>query len=836
MPTIDELPVATSVTAADEVLVSQSGTARSASVGTLLASTQPAILAPTGSLLGRTSPGAGGPEPITVGTGLALAADTVQANGTDHASFSVQSTLQVTDEAVLNSNGTPMLLQLSMLRGLFSAGSNVTIDASGVISSVGTSGSGATSGSTDSFAGLGQVATLAPTDLIAVSQGGIDHTISYANLLGGETIDEFAAAAPASDTDTLPVGQGGSTMLGQSFGAVWTWIQGHMPDYKLPVVEITVNTTLDGSAHNGRILICSRAVTLTHSANEGSGFFCKIINVSSANVTFDSGVVTTSGQSVLSPGQMAEVYCATYSGGTITYAWMSGPSASPVPGAVTGLTASAPTYFSISLSWSAPTTGGAATGYVVQYRQTNVGGTWFTLSSSVTNATISGLSASTEYDIEVIATNAAGSGVATGILNVTTAAAPVVAPGQVTGLTVSNATASTMALSWSAPASGGTPASYTVLYRQTTVGGAFSTLASSITSLSITASGLAASTGYDFEVYAVNSAGNGPASSIATGMTLIAAPGTPTGLTAGSVTQTTAVMSWTAPSSGGTVASYTVQYRITNSGNAWTTVTGLTGTSTTLSPLAAGIEYDVQVAAVNNGGASGFTAITTTTTAPAVPGTPTGLTAGSSTAPTSTTATQVLSWTAGVGGTPAAYAVRYSVHGASAWTTISGITGTSTTITGLTASTSYDFEVQATNATGTSAWSSPTTASTAALSAYLLSQTFYGGPGQTPAIGYTAAAGTNGIPAAVTDNSTSAGSNPNHTAPAAVNFAWSTSNTVQPTAGMQAATIYDNGGYQFWTCYVNGPTTPGTYYLWAIGYSSSGAVVATTVTTGLVFT
>ena len=72
MPTISQLPIAAEVTAADEIPVSQAGVTHSVSIGTILASTQPAIISDPGTLLGRISLGAGGPETITVGTGLLL--------------------------------------------------------------------------------------------------------------------------------------------------------------------------------------------------------------------------------------------------------------------------------------------------------------------------------------------------------------------------------------------------------------------------------------------------------------------------------------------------------------------------------------------------------------------------------------------------------------------------------------------------------------------------------------------------------------------------------------------------------------------------------------------
>ena len=79
MPTISQLPVAQTVAASDTIPVSQGGATHSVSVGTLLASTQPAIIVSKGGILGRVSLGPGGPEEIAVGNGLVLNASTLQA-------------------------------------------------------------------------------------------------------------------------------------------------------------------------------------------------------------------------------------------------------------------------------------------------------------------------------------------------------------------------------------------------------------------------------------------------------------------------------------------------------------------------------------------------------------------------------------------------------------------------------------------------------------------------------------------------------------------------------------------------------------------------------------
>jgi len=134
MPTIPQLPPASSSGPQDELPISQSGVTRSVTVSELLDGTQPAIEIPSSSLLGRVSLGPGGPEPVGVGTGLQIAAGNLAADGGDHAGFAQESALSITDDAILNSSGTPMRLPLSLLRGLFSAGSNVEIDGNGDIS------------------------------------------------------------------------------------------------------------------------------------------------------------------------------------------------------------------------------------------------------------------------------------------------------------------------------------------------------------------------------------------------------------------------------------------------------------------------------------------------------------------------------------------------------------------------------------------------------------------------------------------------------------------------------------------------------------------------------
>jgi parallel beta-helix repeat protein len=79
MPTIDELPQAVSVSDSDELVVSQSDIARSASRAQLLSGVQAALAVPSGSLLGRLSAGTGAPETIAIGANLTAGNGTLSA-------------------------------------------------------------------------------------------------------------------------------------------------------------------------------------------------------------------------------------------------------------------------------------------------------------------------------------------------------------------------------------------------------------------------------------------------------------------------------------------------------------------------------------------------------------------------------------------------------------------------------------------------------------------------------------------------------------------------------------------------------------------------------------
>jgi hypothetical protein len=173
----------------------------------------------------------------------------------------------------------------------------------------------------------------------------------------------------------------------------------------------------------------------------------------------------------------------------------------------------------------------------------------------------------------------------------------------------------------------------------------------------------------------------------------------PTTLTAGSLTSTSATVSWSVASG---ASNYSLDYRVLGA-TTWTTLT-VTGVSQILTGLTATTAYEYRVKTNCATSASAYTTASTfTTTSPttATCAVPTNVSAASI-----TSAGATISWTAASGASN--YSLDYRVSGAATWTTLT-VTGVSQALTGLAASTTYDYRVKTNCATSASAY---TTAST----------------------------------------------------------------------------------------------------------------------------
>ena len=388
------------------------------------------------------------------------------------------------------------------------------------------------------------------------------------------------------------------------------------------------------------------------------------------------------------------------------------------PDAITDLTATHGNA-SVTLNWTVPGDGGST---ITSYDYSSDNGiTWRTTGSSsneyaVTNTSHSphgALANGTAYTFQVRARNAEGAGNGSNAVTET----PRTTPGNPTSLVVTPMDGR-VGLVWVAPNSGGTDITG---YDYTTDGGTtWASTGSAAASHTVTQTSAAApanlvnGTEYQFAVRAVNSEGNGPASSVVNGTPREAAtaPGQPTPLTA-TPGDAQVRLTWTAPSNGGSII---LRYEYSSdNGTTWAT-TGSADTEDTVTQtsaatpanLANGTAYSFRVRAVNAIGAGPQSAAANATPRPpSEPSAPTGFTA------TAGLAQVALSWTAPtVDHDETITDYQYSSDNGATWRS-TGSTSTSYTATqtssattvNLTLGTAYTFRVRAVNGAGNGAQS-----------------------------------------------------------------------------------------------------------------------------------
>ena len=380
----------------------------------------------------------------------------------------------------------------------------------------------------------------------------------------------------------------------------------------------------------------------------------------------------------------------------------SSASQSVVPAAVPGIPTSVSGSSgngSISLTWSAPSSGGGSgiLDYVIEY-SSNSGATWATFAdgtSTSTSATVTGLTNGTSYVFRVTATNTVGSGQQSSVSSVAIPATTPGAPTSVSGI----GGAGQATVSWSAPVStgGATISSYTV----TSSGGQSCSWSSG--PLSCVVTGLGNGVAYTFTVTASNSAGEGTSSTASSSVTPLAAAPVLGSVSTGNGQIT---FNWGAVTHGGdtyrvywgTDPTWASAYSYTSSGGSTSyTATGLTN----------GTTYYVRVAGWNNNLSPQVGTTAWSVNGSAVPSTTPGApTIGSITA---SNASLSVAFTAGDSGGSTLTGYKYSTDGGTTFRTrAAGTTASPLVIstlssdgtTALSNGTSYNIRIRAVNANG----------------------------------------------------------------------------------------------------------------------------------------
>jgi hypothetical protein len=293
--------------------------------------------------------------------------------------------------------------------------------------------------------------------------------------------------------------------------------------------------------------------------------------------------------------------------------------------------------------------------------------------------------------------------------------------------------------------------------------------------------------------------------------------GAPSGLTASSITTSSATVSWTAVTG---AVSYDVDYKTSASGTWTNAATGTTATSVGLTGLASSTVYDYRVRTNCSGASSTYSSAQFTTGAVATCNAPTGLT---SSAISSSSAT--VSWTAASGAS--SYAVDYKLSSSGTWTSAaSATTSTSINLTGLSASSVYDWRVKTNCSSGSSAYATAQFTTSAASSCATAFE-----PNETQS---AAAAISSGVTNSAAINTTTDIDYFKITTTATSNISY---NLVGPSGVDYDMTIYNSAGTQIGSG-TSGTATEtvslssqaaGTYYIKVFGYNGANSATCYTI-------
>jgi titin len=336
-----------------------------------------------------------------------------------------------------------------------------------------------------------------------------------------------------------------------------------------------------------------------------------------------SGVTSPYDLSGLVPGSAIDVQVQAANTGGVS-AWSATSTmttATPAPNVPAAASLAHGTGSDLMVTWTAPSTDSthaAAATYNLRSSPSGAG-TWTVVSGVTSPYDLSSLAAGAAYDVQIQAADAGGTSAWSATSTLTTATP---APNAPAAASLAQGNGSDLLVTWTAPATDGTHAAATSYNLRSSPSGAGTwSVVSGITS-PYDLSGLAAGAAYDVQVQAANAGGTGAWSATSTLTTASAGPFAPNAPVISSVapppdgSATKLTVTWTAPatdSTHGAATGYNLRTSPTGAGT-WTVVTGVTSPYT-VTGLAGGAAFDVEVQGTNAAASPGaWSAITTAKT------------------------------------------------------------------------------------------------------------------------------------------------------------------------------------------------------------------------------
>ena len=432
----------------------------------------------------------------------------------------------------------------------------------------------------------------------AAVNGGI-----VAAVAAGNSAVDACTSSPASTPVALTIGAYGNGLTPASFSNYGSCVDTYGPGVSITSLWLSGTKTISGTS-----------MASPHAAGVAALYIAAYPTETSAQITARVIADSKVNCAACSPNKTINIQTLAVTSPTPTPTPTPTPPVTVVPSAPAAPTASNVTATSATVSWTAPSSNGGAAidRYLLEYRpSTATAWQTVTLRASARSTKLTGLTNNTTYEFRVTARNSAGTSPASATSTLTTLIAP---PSQPLAPFVSNITATSATVSWTAPSSNGGAAieRYLLEYRPSTTT-AWQTVTVTAPTTTTTLTTLKNNTTYVFRVTAQNSAGNSPASAKSTSKMLTGIPSAARSVLVSS-TGTTASVSWTAPlaTNGTAVTGYLVEYKA-NTASIWQRqqvtqiVGGAPATSTIISGLSPRVGYQVRVIAQSQFGSSAAT-------------------------------------------------------------------------------------------------------------------------------------------------------------------------------------------------------------------------------------